>query len=102
MVKIKPTNNNNSIQIKFTRRGNTYRFTPIPGAKFSVPEDYKAVSAICERISTDIRYGSFDGDIEKYCIIPKKVQNVNQPKKLIELFDLSKIAVKPLALDMGI
>jgi integrase len=88
MAKIKPLNNNNSIQIKFSRRGNVYRFTPIPGAKFSSPEDIKAVEVICERISNDIRFDNFDGSIEKYCIIPKKVQNVNLPKKLIEIVEL--------------
>lgn len=87
MKKIKPINNNGSIQIRFNLKGVTYVCSPIPGADYSKTSDLEAVQAICDSISLDIRNGVFDATdrkLSKYCTA-KKVKFVKG--NLLDLFD---------------
>lgn len=89
MREIKPINNNNSIQLKFSYAGKRYSFNPIPGADFNKARDIAQAKAIATKISNDILAGYFDSTLERYRISPKASADV-QPKivHLLELWDL--------------
>jgi integrase len=64
---IKPLNNNGSITIQFQLEGETYKFSPMRGAKYT-DKIALGATAIAVQISLDISLGCFDSSLERYRI----------------------------------
>jgi integrase len=68
MRTIKPRNNNGSISIQFQVAGETYKFSPLKGAKYTDKIALGRATAISTQISLDISLGTFDSSLERYRI----------------------------------
>lgn len=92
MREIIPTNNNGSIQLKFSFGGKRYAFNPLPGAHFGNKRDFATAKAIASQIQNDILAGHFDETLDRYRVSPKKVaisaKPPNKPQSLLEVWDL--------------
>ncbi|WP_017653081.1 hypothetical protein [Fortiea contorta] len=71
MREIKPTNNNGSIQLKFSWGGKRYSFNPVPGGHYANRRDMATATSIATRIQHDILAGYFDPTLERYRLAPK-------------------------------
>nr|WP_290225686.1 site-specific integrase [Trichocoleus desertorum] len=89
MRPINPTNNNGSIQLKFSFSGKRYTFHPIPGGDYSSKRDLATARAIATKIQNDILAGNFDPTLDRYRLAPKisKANSVDSPKTLLDLWD---------------
>jgi integrase len=90
MRKIKPRDNNGTIQLKVVVNGNVFRFSPIPHGRFNNPRDLEAAKTIALRMSTDLATGRFDTTLASYRITENapKLRVKRIPKKLTELWDM--------------
>jgi integrase len=84
MKELKPTNNNGSIQLKFTVEGKRYTFSPIPGGTYGKPQDMAKARAIASKIQLDRLSGHFDPTLNSYRLEGKKSIEY---KKLLDLWD---------------
>lgn len=66
MRKIKPTNNNGSILLRFSYNGQRYAFNPIKGGKYSIQKHLAKANVIAKQINIDILTGEFDHTLVKY------------------------------------
>lgn len=66
MRQINPVNNNGSIRIRFSLKGQTYSFNPVMGGEYKNANDMKAAMAVATQIEGDIRTGNFDPTLAKY------------------------------------
>lgn len=87
MREIKPSNNNGSIQLRFSLAGKRYGFNPIPGGTYSNKRDMQLAKAIAVRIQNDILANSFDPTLKRYVLVPKAETPSDHPKTLLELWD---------------
>lgn len=92
MRAIAPFDNNGSITIQFQLEGQTYKFNPIKGAKFSDKIALGRATALATQISLDLSLGCFDATLEKYRDIPaaapiQKPAGKRGNAKLIDLWD---------------
>lgn len=65
-MKIKPTNNNGSILLRFSYNGQRYAFNPIKGGDYENQKDLAKATAIGKQIKSDIELGEFDQSLAKY------------------------------------
>lgn|GEM_PF-2581585 len=72
MREISPTNNNGSIQLKFSFGGKRYTLNPLPSAHFGNKRDFAIAKAIALKIQNDILAGHFDETLDRYRVAPKK------------------------------
>jgi integrase len=82
MRTIKPLNNNRSISIQFQLEGETYKFSPIKGAKYTDKIALGRATAIATQISLDISLGCFDPSLERYRIHSSGASIVTKPKSV--------------------
>lgn len=75
---IKPLNNNGSISIQFQLEGETYKFSPMRGAKYTDKIALGRATAIAVQISLDISLGCFDPSLERYRINSSGGNHVTQ------------------------
>jgi integrase len=70
MKSIKPSNNNETIQVRFTHEGKRYCFAPIPKAPFNDRTALAKVKQICAQIESDVVNRTFDTSLESYRVKP--------------------------------
>jgi len=87
MRKINPTNNNGSIQLKFSVSGTRYSFNPIPGGIYEDSRDMATAQSICTRIQNDILAEHFDSTLNSYRLVPKSEPQKKSFKTWLELWD---------------
>jgi integrase len=106
---INPVNNNGSIRIRFTLKGKTYTFNPVPGGEYKNSDDMRAAKAIAVQIEGDIRTGNFDQTLAKYGHIQSIQKGIDQAQadlkelrdrqtglKLVDLWERYAKFKKPL------
>jgi integrase len=84
MRKIRPLNNNGSIQLRVKVLGKTYRLNPIPGGSYDNPSDIEEATMIGQRMAQDLKRGCFDTTLEKYRVALPKPQEATD---LLSLWD---------------
>ena len=87
MREITPTNNNGSIQLKFSVSGKRYSFNPIPSGTYGTSRDMATARSICTRIQNDILAGHFDTSLNSYRLVPKLEPQKTSFKTWLELWD---------------
>lgn len=92
MRPINPLNNNGSIVLRFSLRGQRYNLSTIPGGKYGDRRDMATARAIATQIQNDILAGNFDTTLDRYRLAPNesKRSDVERPKPsdLLSLWDL--------------
>jgi len=83
MKAIAPTNNNGSIQLKFSVKGKRYSFNPVPGGDYGNKRDMDIAQSIAVKIQNDVLAGVFDPTLDRYRPNPSQEKKLtcNLPQK---------------------
>jgi integrase len=84
MRKIQPTNNNNSIRIRFEFNGNKFNLSAL--GRWDNRLDLAKAELLAATIEQDIKLGNFDSTLEKYIGKSHQVENVKKID-ILELWD---------------